>query len=312
MSDSILILGAGELGTAVASAITSHERRGSSSISVAIRGSSLYPTNEGQISKNGHLRSLGANLVAADVFDWNVDQLASLLKPYDTVIGCLGMVAPPATQLKICRAVLQAHVKHYIPWQFGMDYDSIGRGSSQDLFTEQLDVRDMLRAQHHTQWTIVSTGLFTSFLFEPVFGVVDMTSKTPKVAALGSWDNSITVTSPVDIGRVVAEIVLKGWEDVQGKVAFTAGDTVSYARIAEVVRSVTGIEPEKNVLSLDTLGEMLRERPEDTMLKYQRVFAEGRGVAWDQHDTFNHKHGITMETAADYLRTNLRSMQSKS
>jgi hypothetical protein len=43
--------------------------------------------------------------------------------------------------------MLSAGVKRYLPWQFGVDYDVIGRGSAQTLFDEQFDVRDLLRGQ---------------------------------------------------------------------------------------------------------------------------------------------------------------------
>ncbi|MGF6660693.1 hypothetical protein QF000_002338 [Paraburkholderia atlantica] len=69
----------------------------------------------------------------------------------------------PGVQLKITQAALDAKVKRYFPWRFGVDYDIIGRGSAQVLFDEQLDVRDLLRAQTGTEWVIVSTGMFTSF-----------------------------------------------------------------------------------------------------------------------------------------------------
>jgi len=54
-------------------------------------------------------------------------------------------------------------VKRYFPWQFGVDYDVIGRGSAQDLFDKQLDVRHLLRGQSGTEWVVVSTGMFMSF-----------------------------------------------------------------------------------------------------------------------------------------------------
>jgi hypothetical protein len=110
---------------------------------------------------------------------------------FDTVICCTGFVGGPAAQRKITSAVLQAGVKHYVPWQFDVDYDVVGRGSGQEVFDEQSDVRDVLRGQTATQWVIVSTRMFTSFLFEPAFVVVDL--EHGKVHALGSWDNRLTV-----------------------------------------------------------------------------------------------------------------------
>ena len=59
------------------------------------------------------------------------------------------MSLPAGTQLKLAHAVLGVkggNVKRYVPWQFGVDYDIIGRGSAQELFDEQLGVRDLLRS----------------------------------------------------------------------------------------------------------------------------------------------------------------------
>ena len=52
---------------------------------------------------------------------------------------------------------------------------------------------------------IVSTGMFTSFLFEPGFGVVGLARNT--VHALGSWNAAVTATTSEDIGMLAAEIL---------------------------------------------------------------------------------------------------------
>jgi hypothetical protein len=210
-------------------------------------------------------------------------------------------------QKHICEAALRAKVPWFIPWQFGVDYDIIGRGSSQPLFDEQLDVRDILREHvrdyvrireqgngrgqseseresesesesevgHEgergveaatassgvdvndngnvnadgkafagsgtagTRWTIISTGIFTSFLFDPFFGVVDVNTDTDTdsgtansagpepgsttntdrdmvivtVTALGDWENRVTMTSAKDIGRITAEVIYRYLQD---------------------------------------------------------------------------------------------------
>lgn len=63
-------------------------------------------------------------------------------------------------------------MKRDLPWQFGVHYDVIGKGSVQDLFDEQFECETLLRSQQAMEWIIVSTGMFTSFLFETSFGVV--------------------------------------------------------------------------------------------------------------------------------------------
>ena len=107
--------------------------------------------------------------------------------------------------MKLARAALQARIPRYFPWQFGVDFDVIGRGSPQDIFDAQLDVREFLRSQHETEWVIISTGMFMSYLFEPEFGVVDLQNNA--VHALGSLDTAVTLTTPDDIGALTAAIV---------------------------------------------------------------------------------------------------------
>lgn len=138
-----------------------------------------------------------------DINRGTVEDLAALFQDYDTVVSASGMVAPSGTQLKLAHAVLRAGVSRYVPWQFGLDYDAIGKGGAQDLFDEQLDVRALLRGQKRTEWVIISTGIFMTFLFVHAFGVVEGvgSSVKPKVRALGSWENKVTYTHPEDIGR---------------------------------------------------------------------------------------------------------------
>ena len=208
------------------------------------------------------------------------------------------MASPPGTQLKICHAVLGAKVPRYLPWQFGLDYDKIGRGSSQGLFSEQLDVRDLLRGQTITQWVIISTGIFMTFLFEPSFGVVDLERMT--VTALGSWENRVTVTSPRDIGRVVAEVTLVAI-DLKG-VIFTGGDSVSYEQLAKIIDEHKGLASRRHLAQISQLERELEADPENGLKKYRVVFAQGRGVAWDGEQTFNKQRGMSMTSIQDWLK----------
>jgi hypothetical protein len=210
------------------------------------------------------------------------------------------MYSPAGTQLKLTQAAIAAHVKRYIPWQFGVDYDVIGRDSSQDLFTEQMDARDLLRGQTETSWIIVSTGMFMSFLFEDFFGVVSADRST--VRALGSWDNTVTVTCVGDIGRMVAEIVLVE-TDIRHQVVYTAGDTISYDDLAKVVEEIQGKEIKKELWTIDKLMDELSRDPQDGIKKYRVVFAEGRGVSWSSKQTLNKRKAIRLQSVWDWLST---------
>ncbi len=148
MSDntSILVLGAGELGMSLLRSLARRAALSSgTTVAVLLRPSTIDSTEPAKQQDVGELRSLGIELVPGNLVSSSIDELAALFKRFHTVVSCTGFVAGRGMQLKLARAVLEAGVKRYFPWQFGVDYDVIGRGSAQDLFDEQLDVRELLR-----------------------------------------------------------------------------------------------------------------------------------------------------------------------
>jgi hypothetical protein len=215
----------------------------------------------------------------------------------------LGFAAGSDIQVKIARAALNASVKRVFPWQFGIDYDVIGRGSAQDLFDLQLDVRDLLRGQDKAEWVIVSTGMLTSFLFKKVFGVVDL--DRPLVRALGGWGTAVTVTSPEDIGALTAEIVFSDRPRFKNEVIYTAGDTITYGRLAEIVEKVLGTKVTREEWSVPFLKHELVKESDDAIKKYRVVLAEGKGVSWPPEKTSNWQHHKQVVNVEAWLRQNL-------
>ncbi|MEQ5842189.1 aromatic alcohol reductase [Paraburkholderia acidicola] len=300
----ILVLGAGELGMAVLRNLVRHpDLDAGMSVAVLLRPSTINSSDPVKRKDVAALRALGVKLIPGDLATQSVAALADVFSSFDTVISCTGFAGGRDTQRKITRAVLDAGVKRYVPWQFGVDYDVIGRGSAQDLFDEQLDVRDLLRSQQQTQWIIVSTGMFTSFLFEPSFGVVDLAGNV--VHALGSWDNAVTVTTAEDIGALTSAIVLAE-PAIVNQVVRVAGDTVTYRQLADTVDTLLGVNLHRTEWSVPELKRQLAEDPHDAIRKYRVVFAEGRGVSWDKQQTFNAQRGIAVCGLEDWVRENLQ------
>lgn len=305
-TDKILVIGAGELGLEVLRSLSQHPKSDQASLSVLLRPSSTTSTQPEKIQQRQLLHSLNVQPVPGNIVEDSEEALASTFASFDSIIGCTGFVAGSGTQLKITRAVLRAQVARYIPWQFGVDYDVIGRGSGQDLFDEQLDVRDLLRGQTRTRWAIISTGMFTSFLFEPAVGIVDVNKAT--VCAWGGWDNKVTVTAPDDIGKITAEVVLGDDRDrlFDDKPIFVAGDTVSYGELADLVEKVTGKPFTRSVLTVEGARAALAEDPTNALYKYTIVFGGGRGVAWDVSTTWNSQAGIRAATVEEWARKYLK------
>ena len=289
-----LVIGAGELGLAVINGLLEQNPASAGSISILLRP----PVDAAGEQVTRQLQSKGLQIVHGDLATEAVDGLAAILAPFDAVICCTGFVGGPGTQRKITKAVLQAGVECYVPWQFGVDYDVIGHGSGQPVFDEQADVRDMLRGQSATEWVIVSTGMFTSFLFEPVFGLVDL--ERPKVHALGSWDNRLTVTTSGDIGRLTAAI-LAHEPRIRDEVVYVAGDTFSYAQLADMVEGHVGRDAERVLWDMDRLRSEVASHPDDVMRKYRLAFARDTGVAWEKEQTFNAAQGIAVMDVPAWL-----------
>lgn len=301
----MLVLGAGQLGMAVIRELAPRRQNAETPLTVLISPESLESPNAPEKHSRAELLALGAQLLPFDLSACTTEELTRLFRRFRTVISCTGFVAGPGTQMKLTRAALAAGVQRYFPWQFGVDYDIVGKGSGQPVFDEQYDVRRLLRAQDRTEWVIVSTGMFTSFLFDPTFGVVDFTTST--VHGLGTWDTKVTVTTPEDIGRLTAEIVLEQ-PRIANQVVYIASDTLSYATLADIVEGTTRREFKRELLTRARLNDALARHPEDVMARYRTAFALGDGMWWDKATTYNERRSIPTTDTKTWLKRHLDTM----
>ncbi|KAL1616977.1 hypothetical protein SLS56_011197 [Neofusicoccum ribis] len=325
---SILLLGAGELGTSILAALSAHPSLTSTRLTILLRPSTLAsPT---ALPRLTHLRSLAApptplSFVPLDLAAPTARaDLAALIRDdaYDAVIACTGFAASGAadegTQALAAAAVLAARaqgarVRAFVPWQFGVDYDVVGAGAAGGLMAEQVRVREVLRGQEAVRWVIVSTGMFTSFVFEEFFGVVEGLEGEGEVVvrALGSWETKVTVTAVEDIGRVVADVVAVPVErnDRGGSVVFTAGQTLTYGELADVVEKVVGgrRKVRREEWSLQFLQRELEKDPDSQIKKYRVLFGEGKGVSWEMENTINAERGIATVGVEEWLRKKLNA-----
>ncbi|VVE25993.1 2'-hydroxyisoflavone reductase [Pandoraea capi] len=295
----VLVLGAGELGECMLREMAVQRDAGRvASVAVLLRPES-ETSSDRRTRLHSALRTWRIDVVEADLVTADETTLADIFRPYTQIICCTGFVGGPGTQRKITGAVLKAGVAHYIPWQFGVDYDVVGRGSGQDVWDEQLDVRDMLRAQDKVRWTIVSTGMFTSFVLLPAFGLVDLDAGV--VHALGDPDFSLTVTTPQDIGRLTA-LIATSRPEFDDQVVHVASDTFTYRELASTLTQELGRPFTLSCCDITQLRADLAAHPDNTMRKYRLSFARKDGVAWPVAQTFNAKAGIAVTDLAAWVR----------
>lgn len=300
----ILLLGAGELGTAIHAAISSLPN---THITIGVRNP----------SKHTHLQSPTTSLAALDLTSPS-ETLIPHFAIYDAIISATGFASSPGSVTKLATEILSAGKLRarrgqsrlwFFPWQWGVDYDITGDGAGlMPLFGEQKSVRDLLRAEaerSNVAWTVVSTGIFMSFLFEPFWGIVDRereASGVVTVRCLRDWEHGVTVTDVGDIGRVLAR-VLAGDVEGENRVLYVAGDSVRYGRLADIVEEVvgSGCRVVRESWSVDYLREELRKDPDDGIKKYRLVFA-GDGVYWDKGTTANCQLGMDMKDVETFAR----------
>lgn len=298
--ENTLVLGAGELGMAVLRHLAPRRKNAVTPLAVLVSPRSLESPDSKQAHNYDELRAMGVQLLPFDLASPADGELVALFSRFHTVLNCTGFVAGPGTQVKLSEAVLAAGVRRYFPWQFGVDYDVIGKGSGQPVFDEQYDVRTLLRSQSDTEWVIISTGMFTSFLFEPSFGLVNLDDGI--VRGLGSWETQVTVTTPDDIGRLTTEILLEQ-PRIRNQVVYVASDTLSYGQLAEIVEESIGRPVQRDLLTMQKLSAELARHPEDQMARYRIAFARGDGMWWDKSTTYNAQKGIPTMDTRTWLQT---------
>lgn len=303
----ILLLGAGELGTAFLPHLSSLPNI---HITIGVRTPSKYT----HLTSHNNITLIPLNTNSPS------SELSSLFADYDIVISCTGFGQPISTFPKLTNEILQAGKLRkeagkgrlwFFPWQWGLDYDQTGDGEGlMPLFGVQVQVRNLLREQAsacNVKWTIVSTGIFMSFLFEQFWGVVDREGEQITVRALRDWDHKVTVTDVNDIGKVLGRVVagdLKD-EDCDNRIVYAAGDTVSYAQLADIVERVTGKAVKREKWTIQYLEEELAKDPADDIKKYRVVFARPRGIWWDKEVSANYRLGIPVTGVETYAKENL-------
>ncbi len=308
-SQNILVLGAGELGMPVLRNLARRAKSvDGSKISVLLRASAVESSDSAKQRDIAEIQNLGIEIVVGDLVKSSIDELAVVFARYDTVIGCAGYAAGINTPMKLARAALQSGIPRYFPWQFGVDFDVIGRGGPQDIFDAQIDVRELLRSQDKMEWVIISTGMFMSYLFEPEFGVVDLKNDT--VRALGSLDTAVTLTTPDDIGALTAEVVF-AQPRIRNEIVYLAGDTVTYGEVADKLEAGLGRPFARSVWTEQYLLDELAGDPQNMMSKYRAAFAQGRGMSWDKSGTFNKRRAIPVTDVSSWIHANLAYRSDK-
>lgn len=118
----ILVIGAGELGSAVIEGLTHYSQHAVDrpSISVMVSPSSDLENQSLSDAKRSFLRhltdDLGVRILPFDLHQSSTNELSSALRPFHTIISCSGFGGPVGLQKKIAECTLAGSVPYFIPW----------------------------------------------------------------------------------------------------------------------------------------------------------------------------------------------------
>lgn len=119
----------------------------------------------------------------------------------------------------------------------------------------------------------------------------------------------MTLTTPDGIGALTAEVVF-AQPRIRNEIVYLAGDTVTYAEVADTLQAALGRRFDRSAWSERYLLDELARDPQNRMRKYRAAFAQGRGVAWDKRGTFNERRGLPVTDVAWWIQANLVSGRS--
>ena len=105
---------------------------------------------------------------------------------------------------------------------------------------------------------------------------------------------------------MTARIVFETDPRVGNEVIYTAGETIAYEGLADLVDEVLEKEVMRELWTVEHLKEELRAQPGDAVKKYRVVFAQGEGCHWDVERTLNAQRGVKVEDIRGWMARNLK------
>lgn len=229
----------GVLGTHVIAALLSPIFR--ASYNLPIRAITRDPSKARSIapdSTDADLKFFTADVVSGEGLD-------EVFEGVDVVINLLGM---EFSHQKVADSAATAHIKLYIPSEFGVDIPNSGPYADLLRFkTEHVDYARRLGLNS----VVLITSLFTEWLCSiPAFGI--NAPEPGEFRYYGDFDTKVATTSLIDFGKIIASIVAKDPASIPPKI-LTRSSVVTPRIMYETYKKTTGKELKIVALPLEEI-----------------------------------------------------------
>ena len=239
----VLVSGYGTIGTPILETLTSPQFQARVKAFLLVRPASLAdPSKTPTLDR---LRTRGVTMVEGDL-EAGVPALTALLRAnhINTVISVVG-TTQLASQPPLIEAAKEAGVRHFIPSEFGIDTARAPlAGPLAPMLAGKKGAQQLIK-DAGLDCTLVFVGAFAEWVTDtPVFGL-DLVNHT--IAAPGSFDTKITVSSVKDVAYVTALSVLD--TPAASNEAIYVGELLTYHQIADIVEAATGKKLTRSIVS---------------------------------------------------------------
>ncbi|KAF7503718.1 hypothetical protein GJ744_003343 [Endocarpon pusillum] len=247
------------------------------------------------LTRKSSNHSFPPSVTAVSVEYDSLDSLTNALKGQEAVISALPYTANPAevtTHLLLVEAAAKAHVKRFIPSEFGTDTLN-EKTRNLPVFAGKVAVQDALKKEAATggmTYTILCTGPFLDWGMNVGF---IMNLKGKSISLLDGGDRLFSATSLPTIGKATAA-VLKQLERTKNRAVYVHETATTLKKLAAMAKHATGADGwEENVVSIDeqleiAWAELKKDQPNPDNFVYNflraGIWGEGFGGHFSRPD----------------------------
>ena len=221
----------------------------------------------------------------------SLESLTTALKGQEALVSTLGSTAI-ATQLRLIEAAANAHVKRFIPSEFGSNTLN-EKTRALPVFKDKIAVQDALKKEAVSSgmsYTVICTGPF--FDWGIMVGFI-MNLKEKSINLFDGGDRLFSTTSLPTIGKAVVG-VLKHPEQTKDRAVYVQDTVTTLKKLAAVGEKATGTDGWKKIVvpienELEQAWAELKKdqpNPDNFVLGFLRasIWGEGYGCHFEQPD----------------------------
>ena len=218
-----------------------------------------------------------------------------------TVVSVVGRSPQLEYQYGLIEAAKAAGVQHFIPSDFGTDYDAVPQSSViYEAFAKpKVSVHEAVK-RSGLDWTFIANGWFAEIVYGLTAMGVDVSTRT--VSAPVSVDTTTTITALTDVGRLTAAAVVD--PSTRNQQLFF-GRQYTYEQIAAALEKATGDRVTRKVRS----KEELLSNPTDMSNRFALSLLQS-GNSFPEAQTY--KHGQYTYTTLEAVVSQLLSQPVRS